>query len=79
MDEKIYSECSLCRQSIEYGAGVYDGKPSRAWDNRLVCYNCRRANWDGIVKEHHPEFFVELERDGIEVVQNDKGWIPIPD
>lgn len=44
----------------------------------MLCDNCERGNWDGIVLEMHPHLHTHLKKIGVVPVMNEKGWLPIP-
>lgn len=72
-----YEKCFLCERQFQYGPHRYAGRSVGAW-KVLVCENCEKMNWDGLVPDRHPRLIRHLKETGVEVQPNERGWLPIP-
>lgn len=69
--------CFLCQRDVQFGPHVYDAKAVPQW-GIYICRSCKAGNWDGIVLEMHPRLKAHLEKHGIPIKLNAKGWLDIP-
>lgn len=69
--------CLLCRKTFNFGGGSYRGRYFRQW-KASICEGCCSANHDGIVPTTYPWLVPHLKTIGVEIVLNEKGWIPLP-
>jgi hypothetical protein len=44
----------------------------------MICEICSSSNWDGIVTGNYPHLVQYLEKEGIPVELNEKGFLRIP-
>jgi hypothetical protein len=77
LDGKTLSKCRLCRRRFQFGEHIYKGRAINEWDI-MVCEWCYASNRDGIVPQSHPDLIQHLEKRGIGVKLNAKGWIDWP-
>ena len=48
-DQKFFYDCDLCTRPFQFGPHIYNGRPIPTWGGVMVCSQCERMNWDGIV------------------------------
>lgn len=77
-NQKIYYDCILCERPFQFGPHIYDGRHISAWDVE-ICQRCIRSNWDGIVTSDHPRLVEHLNKQGVQIKLNPKGWLDIPE
>ena len=71
-------QCFLCKWQFQFGTRVYEGDRVRDWDV-MVCYRCRRANYEGIVPAVYSRLIARLKRKGIKAETNARGWLRWPE
>lgn len=76
-DPKFMVDCFLCERPFQFGPHIYSGRPIQGW-GVTFCLSCIRGNHDGIVTDLHPRLVAHLEKEGIPVHLNAKGWLDIP-
>jgi hypothetical protein len=74
----FFSDCFLCKRSVQYGPHAYGLRKIRAW-NIMVCHQCYGSNWDGLVPDQHPRLLEHLKNKGTQVKLNPRGWIDWPE
>lgn len=76
-DPKFVAQCFLCKQGFQFGPHTYKGRRIPAWDI-MICESCDNGNWDGVVPHTHPDLIQHLEKQGIGIRLNEKGWLDLP-
>ncbi|MCL1127986.1 hypothetical protein [Shewanella surugensis] len=76
-NEKFMYNCFLCRDSFQFGPGLYDGKTIPLYGGITVCMGCYKWNWDGWNPEHEDKLISHLNEKGLPIPErNEKGWLP---
>lgn len=76
-NQQYIVQCILCKSGLPYGGHRYEGRYVCAWQVS-ICNGCEQANADGIVPGSHADLLGQLEKLGVDVRLNERGWIDIP-
>jgi hypothetical protein len=66
------SICFVCQRPIKYGPSTYEGRVVRGWGRN----RCRELG--SIVPDKHPHLVPALQKRGIPVQYDEKGFVVIP-
>jgi hypothetical protein len=78
MPPLIEDTCCVCEKRPQFGPGTYPGRPVGQWGRLIICNECERFNWDGIVIATHPRLPGRIRAAGGEFTLNPEGHIVIP-
>jgi hypothetical protein len=78
MRQTLEYSCCACGRRLQFGKGMYPGRPVAQWGRLIICTECEQNNWDGIVIATHPELPARIEAAGGAYTLNDEGHIVIP-
>ena len=78
MRQSVEDSCCVCEKRLQFGPGIYPGRPVPQWGGRIICRECERYNQDGIVITTHPELPGRIGAAGGKLTLNAEGHIVIP-
>lgn len=78
MPEFVEQTCCVCGQRLQFGPGRYPGRPVAQWGRLILCNECERNNWDGVVIATCPELARRIREAGGSFTLNAEGHIAIP-
>ena len=78
MPQFVERVCCACGKHLQFGPGMYPGRPVAQWGRLIICNECERFNRDGIVIATHPELPSRIEAAGGTYTVNQEGHIVIP-
>jgi hypothetical protein len=70
--------CDVCGQGFQFGPSIFRGRGVGTWGIK-ICDGCEKSNHDGLVPQTHRALLTTLQRQGVELTLNNRGWIDIPE